>query len=96
VRATLKQADVVFFDGTLFTDDEMIREGLGPKTGRRMGHVPIAGPDGTLTRLGDLSNRRIFLHINNTNPILLEDSVERQTVERAGFEVAFDGMEVRL
>jgi pyrroloquinoline quinone biosynthesis protein B len=95
VRAQLR-ADVVFFDGTLFTDDEMIAAGMGEKTGRRMGHVPISGPGGTLERLGDLPARRIFLHINNTNPILLADSPERAAVEAAGFEVAYDGMEVRL
>jgi pyrroloquinoline quinone biosynthesis protein B len=95
VRARLR-ADVVFFDGTLFTDDEMIAAGLGEKTGRRMGHVPISGPGGTLERLRDLPGRRIFLHINNTNPILLANSPERAIVEAAGFEVAYDGMEVRL
>jgi pyrroloquinoline quinone biosynthesis protein B len=95
VRARLR-SDVVFFDGTLFTDDEMIAAGMGEKTGRRMGHVPISGPGGTLERLGDLPGRRIFLHINNTNPILLAGSPERATVEAAGFEVAYDGMEVRL
>jgi pyrroloquinoline quinone biosynthesis protein B len=92
----LSGADVVFFDGTLFTDDEMIVAGLGPKTGRRMGHVPISGPGGTLEGLADLPCRRILAHINNSNPILLRDSPERRTVEAAGFEVAFDGMEVQL
>jgi pyrroloquinoline quinone biosynthesis protein B len=95
VRARLR-ADVVFFDGTLFTDDEMIVSGLGEKTGRRMGHVPISGPGGALDRLGDLPGRRVFLHINNTNPVLLAGSPERSVVEAAGFEVAYDGMEVRL
>ena len=61
-----------------------------------MGHVPISGPKGTLARLADLPARRIFLHINNTNPILLSDSPQRRQVEAAGFEVAYDGMEVRL
>jgi pyrroloquinoline quinone biosynthesis protein B len=92
----LSGADVVFFDGTLFTDDEMIVAGLGPKTGRRMGHVPISGPGGTLEGLADLPCRRILAHINNSNPILLRDSPERRTVEAAGFEIAFDGMEVQL
>ncbi len=86
----------VFFDGTLFTDDEMIAEGLGEKTGRRMGHVPVSGPGGTLEGLSDLPGRRVLLHINNSNPILLRDSPERRQVEAAGFEVAFDGMEVVL
>jgi pyrroloquinoline quinone biosynthesis protein B len=92
----LRGADVVFFDGTLFTDDEMIVAGLGPKTGRRMGHVPISGAGGTLQGLADLPGRRILAHINNSNPILLRDSPERRTVEAAGFEIAFDGMEVQL
>ena len=89
-------ADVVFFDGTLFTDDEMIVAGLGPKTGRRMGHVPISGAGGTLEGLARVPGRRILAHINNSNPILLRDSPERRTVEAAGFEIAFDGMEVQL
>lgn len=96
VLGALDGADAVFFDGTMFTDDEMTAGGLGTKTSRRMGHLPISGPDGSLARLGGLSGRRIFLHINNTNPILLADSPERRQVEAAGFEVAYDGMEVRL
>jgi len=96
VRQQLRQADLLFFDGTLFTDDEMIVAGLGIKTGSRMGHVPLAGPDGTLALLRDLPARRVLLHINNTNPIWLSDSPERRQVEAAGFEVAYDGMEVQL
>jgi pyrroloquinoline quinone biosynthesis protein B len=96
VRGYLANADLLFFDGTVFTDDEMIVAGVGTKTGRRMGHVPISGPSGPLARLGDLCGRRVFLHINNTNPILLEGSPERQQVEAAGFEVSYDGMEIRL
>jgi pyrroloquinoline quinone biosynthesis protein B len=96
VRRQLSTADAVFFDGTLFTDDEMIVAGLGEKTGRRMGHVPISGPGGTLEGLADLPGRRILVHINNSNPILLRNSPERQMVEAAGFEVGYDGMEVSL
>jgi pyrroloquinoline quinone biosynthesis protein B len=96
VRQQLRSADLLFFDGTLFTDDEMIAAGLGEKTGRRMGHVPVSGVGGTLERLGDLANRRVLLHINNSNPVLQVDSPERRQVEEAGFEVAFDGMEVQL
>jgi pyrroloquinoline quinone biosynthesis protein B len=96
VRQQLSQADLVFFDGTLFTDDEMITAGVGTKTGRRMGHVSLSGPNGTLARLADLPCRRVLFHINNTNPILLSDSPERRVVEAAGFEVAYDGMEVQL
>ena len=96
VLEQFRGADVVFFDGTLFTDDEMIAAGLSVKTGTRMGHVPISGPNGTIARLANLPARRIFLHINNTNPILLNDSPQRRAVEAAGFEVAFDGMEGHL
>jgi pyrroloquinoline quinone biosynthesis protein B len=96
VRQHLRGADLVFFDGTLFTDDEMIVAGLGAKTGRHMGHVPVSGPGGTLEGLADLPGRRILLHINNSNPIHLLDSPERRQVEAAGFEVAYDGMEVQL
>jgi pyrroloquinoline quinone biosynthesis protein B len=96
VRRQLSQVDLLFFDGTLFSDDEMIVAGLGEKTGRRMGHVPVSGPEGTLVRLANLPVRRILLHINNTNPILLSDSPERRQVEAAGFEVAYDGMEIEL
>jgi pyrroloquinoline quinone biosynthesis protein B len=96
VRRQLGQADLLFFDGTLFTDDEMIAAGLGHKTGRRMGHVPVSGPGGTLEQLSDLPGRRILIHINNSNPILLMDSPERRQAEAAGFEIAYDGMEVQL
>lgn len=96
LRARLAPADVVFFDGTLFADDEMIATGTGDKTGRRMGHMPIDGGDGTLAALAGLGGRRILTHINNTNPILIEGSPERRKVEQAGFEVAEDGMEIAL
>jgi len=96
VLAKLAGADVLFFDGTLFTDTEMIEAGLGLKTGRRMGHVSVAGPEGSLARLAGHPGRRIYVHINNTNPMLLEDSPERALVTSAGFEVAFDGMMVEV
>ncbi|HXA26552.1 MAG TPA: pyrroloquinoline quinone biosynthesis protein PqqB [Acetobacteraceae bacterium] len=96
VRRQLRPADLLFFDGTLFTDDEMVTAGLGEKTGRRMGHVPVSGPGGTLEGLSDLPGRRILLHINNTNPILILDSPERRQVEAAGIEIAYDGMEVQV
>jgi pyrroloquinoline quinone biosynthesis protein B len=92
----LADADVIFFDGTLFTDDEMIAAGTGVKTGRRMGHMPVGGPDGTLTALSGLARRRILIHINNTNPILIDGSPQRRAVEAAGFEVAEDGMRIEL
>lgn len=92
----LAGADVVFFDGTLFRDDEMIATGTGTKTGRRMGHMPIHGDDGSLRALRGVAGRRIYVHINNTNPILVDGSPERLEVERAGWEIAEDGMEVVL
>ncbi len=92
IASRLTDADVVLFDGTLFSDDEMIAAGAGAKTGRRMGHMPVGGPDGTLAALAGLARRRILIHINNTNPILIEGSPQRRAVEAAGFEVAEDGM----
>jgi len=96
IAERLRDADVVLFDGTLFTDDEMIAAGAGTKTGRRMGHMPVGGSDGTLAALASLARRRILIHINNTNPILIEDSPQRRTVEAAGFEVAEDGLRIEL
>jgi pyrroloquinoline quinone biosynthesis protein B len=96
LRERLALADVILFDGTLFRDDEMIASGTGEKTGRRMGHMPIDGADGSLAALKGLGKRRIYIHINNTNPILIEGSPERRKVEDGGFEVAADGLEIRL
>ena len=96
LRQRLSRADVILFDGTLFTDDEMIRTGTGTKAGRRMGHMPIDGDGGSLAALQGLSARKIFVHINNTNPILVDGSPERRRVEAAGWEVAEDGMEIVL
>jgi pyrroloquinoline quinone biosynthesis protein B len=93
----LRGADTVMFDGTLWRDDEMIRAGLGPKTGRRMGHMSVSGEGGTIEAFAGLAVRRkILLHINNSNPVLLDDSPERAEVERAGWQVAFDGMQVEF
>ena len=89
-------AHALFFDGTLFADDEMIVNGLGDKTGRRMGHMPVSGSGGTLESLARHADvRRILVHINNSNPILIEGSPEETSVKAAGWDVAFDGMEVR-
>jgi pyrroloquinoline quinone biosynthesis protein B len=96
LRQRLSHADAVLFDGTLFADDEMIRSGTGSKTGRRMGHMPIEGERGSLAALAGLSARKLFVHINNTNPILIDGSSERRRVEAAGWEVAEDGMEIVL
>lgn len=93
----LDSSDLVFFDGTLWTDDEMIRDGVGVKTGLRMGHMSVSGEDGTLASFsGVRTARKVFIHINTTNPILIADTVERKIVEGAGWEVAYDGMEIEL
>jgi pyrroloquinoline quinone biosynthesis protein B len=93
----LAGADAILFDGTTFTDDEMPRLGLAEKTAARMGHVAISGCEGSLARLAGLAaGRKIFIHINNSNPILIEGSPERQTAEAAGWEIAYDGMEIAL
>jgi len=96
MRERFARADALLFDGTLFTDDEMLRMRTGEKTGRRMGHIPIDGTDGTLQALQDVTAQRIFIHINNTNPMLIADSPERAKVEAAGWQVAEDGMEIVL
>lgn len=96
MRARFARADVILFDGTLFTDDEMVRSGIGEKTGRRMGHMPIDGENGSLKLLSGLNARRIYIHINNTNPVLIDGSNERDQVEAAGWSVAEDGMEITL
>lgn len=90
-------AALVLFDGTLYTDDELIAQGLSAKTGKRMGHISMAGPDGSMAAFQTLNvKRRIYVHMNNSNPALREDSPERAAVGRAGWEVAYDGLEIRL
>lgn len=91
-----EKADALFFDATLYRDDEMIRAKVGNKTGRRMGHMPISGDDGSLKALGKSAKRRFYIHINNTNPIVVKGSVEQKHVVAAGFRVAEDGMEILL
>lgn len=93
----LRGAALVLFDGTLWRDDEMAREGVGTKTGRRMGHIPMSGTDGAIAAFADLGvKRKIFVHINNTNPVLRPDSPERAEAIAAGWEIAADGMEIEL
>jgi pyrroloquinoline quinone biosynthesis protein B len=95
--ARLAASDLVLVDGTFWHDDDLTRLGLSDRTARDMGHTPLAGPDGTLAVLAGLERpRKVLVHINNTNPILLEDSPERRQVVRAGVEVAYDGLEVEL
>lgn len=95
--ARLQDADLLLFDGTVWANDEMSRTGTGSKTGARMGHLPMSGPDGSIARLAGLTGtRRIFVHINNTNPVLQPGSPERAEVDAAGWELAHDGMEITL
>ncbi|HEU0028655.1 MAG TPA: pyrroloquinoline quinone biosynthesis protein PqqB [Ktedonobacterales bacterium] len=97
VRAQLEGCACLLFDGTCWQDDELIRLGVAAKTSREMGHLPISGADGSLEQLAPLPiERKIYIHINNTNPILLEDAPERRIVEERGFEVAADGLELEL
>jgi pyrroloquinoline quinone biosynthesis protein B len=97
VIARLAASDLVLVDGTFWHDDDLARLGISDRTARDMGHTPLAGPDGTLAMLAGLERpRKVLVHINNTNPILLEDSAEREQVVRAGVEVAYDGLEVEL
>jgi pyrroloquinoline quinone biosynthesis protein B len=97
VREQLDGCTCVLVDGTCWHDDELIRLGLAGKTARDMGHLAIGGPGGSLQQLSPLPiERKIYIHINNTNPILLEDTPERHLVEERGVEVARDGLEIRI
>jgi len=97
VIARLAASDLVFVDGTFWRDDELARLGITDRSARDMGHVPLSGRGGTLEVLAGLKRpRKALVHINNTNPILLEDSPEREEVVRANVEVAYDGLEVEL
>jgi pyrroloquinoline quinone biosynthesis protein B len=97
LRARLKGAPLLFFDGTLYTNDEMVVQGLLDKTGERIGHINISGEKGSVAQLAPLGIvRKIYIHINNSNPVLREGSAERATVEAAGWEVSYDGMEVSV
>jgi pyrroloquinoline quinone biosynthesis protein B len=95
--ARLATTDLVLFDGTFWTDDELIDLGIGERTAREMDHIPVSGADGSLQRLRGLpSANRVYTHINNTNPMLIQDSPERALVEQAGLQVGFDGMRFTL
>jgi pyrroloquinoline quinone biosynthesis protein B len=97
VVAAASSADAVFFDGTFWSSDELIALGASTRRAEDMAHWPVGGPEGSLRFLGGLSaTRRVLIHINNTNPMLREDSAERAHVHAAGVEVAFDGMELEL
>jgi pyrroloquinoline quinone biosynthesis protein B len=97
LRRQVDGMDALLFDGTVFEDDDMIRAGVGTKTGWRMGHVSMRGPRGSIAALADLAlGERMFVHINNTNPVLIEGSAERRQVEQAGWTIAHDGMVIDL
>ncbi|WP_096708126.1 pyrroloquinoline quinone biosynthesis protein PqqB [Phaeobacter gallaeciensis] len=94
--ARLDRLDLLLFDGTVWNNDDMQRTGTGEKTGARMGHVPQNGALGSLAQLASVEGRKMYIHINNTNPILQPNSPERSTVLKAGWEIASDGMEITL
>ena len=96
LAARTADADLLLFDGTVWENEEMPNLGVGPKTGRRMGHVQMSGDDGAMARFERISARKVFIHINNTNPVLQPDGPERAAVTAAGWEIAFDGMEIDL
>ena len=97
LREEIAGCDCLLIDGTCWRDDELVRLGLAGRTSREMGHLPLHGPDGSLAQLPALGVRRtIFVHMNNTNPILLPDAPERRRVEDSGMEVAMDGLEVEV
>ena len=90
-------SNIAFLDGTFWSDDELLSTGRGQKKAREMGHLPLSGRDGLLAQFpSDSAARKILIHINNTNPILDENSAEHRAVRDAGFEIASDGMEISL
>ena len=96
-RRFASSANVVLIDGTFWADDELRQTGRSNKTAREMGHLPLSGADGLLAQFPkDAAGRKILIHINNTNPILNEDSAEHRAVLEAGFEIAYDGLSIRL
>ncbi len=97
LKSRLAGAPLIFFDGTVWRDDELIVAGLGTKTGQGMGHIAMSGDSGAIEALSGLNiGRKVFLHINNSNPALLHDSAERKQAERAGWQIPADGTEITL
>jgi pyrroloquinoline quinone biosynthesis protein B len=97
LRARIAGAPLIFFDGTVWRDDELIAAGLGNKTGQAMGHIAMSGESGAIATLANVDiGTKIFLHINNSNPALLHNSEQREIVERAGWQIAADGVEIVL
>jgi pyrroloquinoline quinone biosynthesis protein B len=97
IEACLQKADILMVDGTFWSADELVGMGATERDARSMGHIPISGQTGTMEKLAAFpAERKVVIHINNSNPILKKDSIERHTLERFGFEVAYDGMEVEV
>lgn len=97
VREMLSDASCVLFDGTLWLDDEMIQKGFSNRLGTQMGHMPVNGPDGAVALLNEFAiDRKILIHLNNTNPILNETSQAHQYLQDNNIEMAFDGMEINV
>lgn len=97
LKRRIAGVDALLFDGTVLHDDDMIRAGVGTKTGWRMGHVPMRGDGGSIAALAEVPlGARVFVHINNTNPVLVEGSAERADIEAAGWTVAHDGLSLTL
>ena len=97
LKARLVGAPLVFFDGTVWRDDELVAAGLGTKTGQSMGHISMSGANGAIDGLGGLDiGQKMFLHINNSNPALLHGSAERKSLEQAGWQIPADGTEIVL
>lgn len=97
LRARINGADMVMFDGTLWRDDEMVTAGLSQKTGQRMGHMSMSGPYGSIAAFSDIDvKQKIYVHMNNTNPVLRPTSDEKNQAQAAGWTVAHDGMELTI
>jgi pyrroloquinoline quinone biosynthesis protein B len=97
VLKRLESSDCILIDGTCWQDDELVNLGIANRKAREMGHLPLWGTQGSIQHLAQLSHpRKILVHINNTNPILMPDSQERQIVERAGIEIGDDGLTIEL
>jgi len=97
LKKRINNSNLILFDGTLWTDDEMIREKVGIKTGKRMGHISMHGSEGSIESFKNIKiKRKIFIHINTTNPALLENSDERKIANEAGWEIAYDNMELKI
>ncbi|BAZ08331.1 pyrroloquinoline quinone biosynthesis protein B [Calothrix sp. NIES-4071] len=97
LRSRFENSDCILIDGTFWTNDELPSLGIGARTAMQMGHLPLSGENGSLSQLSTITNpRKIFVHINNTNPILIPNSPERQTVENSSIEIGYDGLTIKL